>query len=92
MATTTLKHPDKLGPKKLTPHEQLRRFHDVVGSEAHGDVPKVKHTEPGAEKLAPEEQRRRFIEAAREAGASEDEADFDAALKRIAKPAAKSNP
>lgn len=39
----------------------------------------------GAEKLTPEEQRRRFIEAAREAGASEDEAAFDAALKRIAK-------
>lgn len=39
----------------------------------------------GAEKLTPEEQKRRFIEAAREAGASEDEADFDAALKRIAK-------
>lgn len=42
----------------------------------------------GAEKLTPGEQRRRFIEAAREAGASEDEADFDAALKRIAKPKA----
>lgn len=40
----------------------------------------------GAEKLTPEEQRRRFIDAAREAGASEDEAEFDAALKRIAKP------
>lgn len=40
----------------------------------------------GAEKLTPEEQRRRFIEAAREAGASEDEADFDAALRRVAKP------
>ena len=39
----------------------------------------------GAEKLTPEEQRRRFIKAAREAGASEDEAEFDAALKRIAK-------
>ncbi|MCC0809561.1 hypothetical protein FPV16_25770 [Methylobacterium sp. W2] len=40
----------------------------------------------GAEKLTPEEQKRRFIEGAREAGASEDEADFDEALKRIAKP------
>jgi len=40
----------------------------------------------GAEKLTPEEQKHRFIEAAREAGASENEADFDAALKRIAKP------
>ena len=40
----------------------------------------------GAEKLTPEEQRRRFIEAAREAGASESEADFNDALKRIAKP------
>jgi len=42
----------------------------------------------GAEKLTPEEQRRRFIEAAREAGCSVDEADFDLALKRIAKPKA----
>ena len=40
----------------------------------------------GAEKLTPEEQRRRFIEAAREAGASEDEAEFDAMLTKIAKP------
>jgi len=40
----------------------------------------------GVEKLTPEEQRRRFIEAAQEAGASENEADFDAALKQIAKP------
>lgn len=39
----------------------------------------------GAEKLTPEEQKRRFIEAARKAGASEDEAVFDSALKRIAK-------
>ena len=39
----------------------------------------------GAEKLTPEEQRRRFIEAAREAGASEDEAEFDRALGRIVK-------
>jgi hypothetical protein len=31
-------------------------------------------------------QRQRFIEAAREAGASEDEAVFDENLKRIAKP------
>ena len=41
-------------------------------------------TKLGAEKLTPEEQRRRFIEAAREAGACEDEAAFDANLKRIA--------
>ncbi|WP_311275744.1 hypothetical protein [Methylobacterium sp. WCS2018Hpa-22] len=40
----------------------------------------------GAEKLTPEEQKRRFIEAAREAGCSEDEADFDSALKQILKP------
>ena len=45
-----------------------------------------KHTKLGAEKLTPDEQRRRFIEAAREAGASEDEADFDAAVKKVAKP------
>ena len=43
-------------------------------------------SELGAEKLTPEEQKRRFIKAAREAGASENEADFDAALKVIAKP------
>lgn len=47
--------------------------------------PKPKPAKLGAEKLTPEEQRRRFIEAAREAGASEDEAAFDMALKRIAK-------
>ena len=46
---------------------------------------KPKPTKLGAEKLTPEEQKRRFIEAAREAGASENEADLDAALKRIAK-------
>ena len=40
----------------------------------------------GAEKPTPEEQRRRIIEAVREAGASEDEADFNAALKQVAKP------
>ena len=40
----------------------------------------------GAEKLSPEEQKRRFVEAARDAECSEDEADFDAALKKIAKP------
>jgi hypothetical protein len=39
----------------------------------------------GAEKLTPEEQRRRFIEAARGAGASEDEAEFDSALGAIVK-------
>lgn len=51
------------------------------------DAPaKPKPAKLGAEKLTPEEQRRRFIEAAREAGASENEADFDAALKRIVKP------
>ncbi|MCJ2033263.1 hypothetical protein [Methylobacterium sp. J-068] len=33
-----------------------------------------------------EEHKRRFIEAAREAEASENEADFDAAMKRIARP------
>ena len=42
----------------------------------------------GAGKPTPEEHKRRFIEAAWEAGASEDEAEFDAALKRIAQPRA----
>ncbi len=46
--------------------------------------PKAKPAKLGAEKLTPEEQKRRFIEAAQAAGASEDEAAFDAALKRIA--------
>ncbi|TXM64766.1 hypothetical protein FV222_04925 [Methylobacterium sp. WL103] len=41
-----------------------------------------------AGKLTSEEQRRRFIEAARAAGASADEAEFDAALKWIARPKA----
>lgn len=40
----------------------------------------------GAEKLTPEEQKRHFIEAAREAGASEDEADFNQNLRQIVKP------
>jgi hypothetical protein len=35
---------------------------------------------------APKRQKDRFIEAAREHGASEDEAAFDENLKRIAKP------
>ena len=35
--------------------------------------------------MTPEEQRRRFIDAAREAGASEDEVDFDRALGAIVK-------
>lgn len=48
--------------------------------------PKAKPGKLGAEKLTPDEQKRRFLEACREAGASEDEADFDAAVKRIAKP------
>ena len=39
----------------------------------------------GAKKLTPEEQKRRFIEAEQAAGASEDEAEFDANLKRIAR-------
>ena len=44
---------------------------------------KPKTAKLGAEKLTPEEQRRRFIEAAQAAGASEDEAEFDAAVKKI---------
>lgn len=50
---------------------------------------KPKPAKLGAEKLTPEEQKRRFIEAAQAAGASEDEAEFDAALKQIAKAPAK---
>ena len=37
-------------------------------------------------------QRERFIEAARKAGASEDEADFDRALKKVAKGKPKDEP
>ena len=51
-----------------------------------GFVPCSKPTKLGAEKLTPEEQTCRFIEAAREAWASEDEANFDATLERIARP------
>ncbi|MFY9291545.1 MAG: hypothetical protein WAP03_12735 [Methylorubrum rhodinum] len=47
--------------------------------------PKVKPAKLGAEKLTPEAQKRRFIEAAQAAGAGEDEAAFDANLKRIAR-------
>lgn len=36
-----------------------------------------------ASKVFPKDQRSRFIDAAREAGCSEDEAVFDANLKRI---------
>ena len=43
----------------------------------------------GAEKLTPEEQHRRFVEAKRASGASEDEADFNAIIRRIAKPKTK---
>lgn len=49
------------------------------------EAARPKTSKLGAEKLTPEEQRRRFIEAAREAGASEDEAEFDRALGRIVK-------
>jgi hypothetical protein len=38
------------------------------------------------------EQGKRFIEAAREAGCSEDEAVFDEVVKRIAKPGRVANP
>lgn len=51
-------------------------------AQAPGEPKKAKL---GAEKLTPEEQRRRFIEAAREAGCSEDEAEFDANLAKIVK-------
>lgn len=53
-------------------------------SDSKGDRVKL-----GAEKETPEEQRRRFIEAAKAAGASEDEAEFDRTLGRLAKPAQK---
>jgi hypothetical protein len=53
---------------------------------ADAEMSTKKPAKLGAEKLTPQEQKRRFIEAAREAGASENEADFDAALKQIAKP------
>jgi hypothetical protein len=42
-------------------------------------------TKPRSRKIDDPAQRQRFIEAAREAGASEDEAVFDEALKQIAK-------
>ncbi len=54
-------------------------------SDTNSSVEKRAPSKLGAEKLTPEEQKRRFIEAAQAAGASEDEAAFDANLKRIAK-------
>jgi len=47
--------------------------------EARCQMPKSAHR-----KIEDKAQRQRFIEAAREAGASEDEAVFDEALKRLA--------
>jgi hypothetical protein len=44
-----------------------------------------------AAKPAEKDQRERFIEAARKAGASEDEAEFDEALKRVATKKPKDN-
>lgn len=40
---------------------------------------------PAKAKGQSQSQEQRFIEAARKAGASEDEADFDRALKKVAK-------
>lgn len=54
-------------------------------NESVRSVARPKPSKLGAEKLTPAEQKRRFIEAAREAGASEDEAEFDRALGRIVK-------
>lgn len=50
MATTKPKHPDKLGDRKLTPAEQLKRFHAVVGSPAHGDIPTAPPVDTDADK------------------------------------------
>ena len=41
-------------------------------------------------KMSAKDQKAKFIEAAREAGCSEDEPDFDRAIKAIAKPGGKS--
>lgn len=43
----------------------------------------AREARPKPAKMTPDEQRRRFIEAAREAGASEDEAEFDRTLGQI---------
>jgi hypothetical protein len=51
-------------------------------------MPATKHS-PEAR---PESQKQRFIKAAREAGASEDEREFDENLKRIAKVKPKDEP
>jgi uncharacterized protein HemY len=42
-------------------------------------------------KMTPAQQKRAFIEAAREAGCSEDEAEFNATLAKIAKPSGASS-
>lgn len=59
---------------KTSPTEQSERPKEAA--------PKPKPKPP---RMTPAEQRRRFIEAAREAGASEDEADFDRTLGAIVK-------
>ncbi|TFZ55534.1 hypothetical protein E4V01_22305 [Methylorubrum sp. Q1] len=51
-----------------------------------GNAPTAKSSKLGFERLSPEQQRHRFIKAAWEAGAGGNEADFDAASKRIARP------
>lgn len=57
--------------------------HEKAHSTSSSGIP-VK-PKPKRTKMTSDEQRRRFIEAAREAGASEDEAEFDRALGAIVK-------
>ena len=48
--------------------------------------PKQATREPKPPKMTPAQQKRALIEAAREAGCSEDEAEFNATLAKIAMP------
>ena len=77
--TTESQSGRKAQPAAAEPREAAltQAEHDTAGFQK-------KASKLGAEKLTPDEQRRRFIEAAREAGASEDESDFDAAVKKVA--------
>lgn len=73
------------GNHRVTQRDKRSETSDAQ-SERFKQAARPKPAKLGAEKLSSEEQRRRFIEAAREAGASEDEAELDRALRAIVKP------
>lgn len=75
----------KLPHRRTIPDAQSKGLAEPTPKKPADALTAPKPAKLGAEKLTPEEQKRRFIEAAQAAGASEDEADFDTALKQIAK-------